>query len=71
MEEPVCECKTEECKDYMTVTDIIEHEDGSATVTFDMPSQVLAVFAKVGLEHVLKEYANKVLTDYNNLDQKD
>ena len=41
--------------DIITVDSIVEHEDGSATVSFDLSEDMVKTFAKIGLEAVLLE----------------
>lgn len=41
--------------DTITVDSIVEHEDGSATVSFDLSEDMVKTFAKIGLEAVLLE----------------
>ena len=41
--------------DTITVDSIVEHEDGSATVSFDLSEEMVKTFAKIGLEAVLLE----------------
>lgn len=41
--------------DTITVDSIVEHEDGSATVSFDLSEEMVRTFAKIGLEAVLLE----------------
>ena len=37
----------------MYVVDVQDHEDGSATITFDLPEEVQKVFVELGLKLVL------------------
>lgn len=39
----------------ITVTSVVEHEDGSATVTFDMDGDTLRKFAEIGVLKVLMD----------------
>jgi hypothetical protein len=41
-------------KDAIRVTEITDHEDGSATVQFEMSMDALKVFAEIGLLHVFE-----------------
>lgn len=43
------------------VNDIVENEDGSATITVTMDYDTLVNFARLGLLNTLKEAAEKVL----------
>jgi hypothetical protein len=45
----------------MEITKIIDNEDGSATVMFDMDWDTIRVFAKIGLLQVLTEAAQGML----------
>jgi hypothetical protein len=40
------------------VVEIIENEDGSANIQFDMSSEAILAFAKIGLLHSLTDAAN-------------
>ncbi len=48
-------------KDAIRVTEITDHEDGSATVQFEMSMDALKVFAEIGLLHVFEEHARRIL----------
>ena len=39
----------------ITVTSIVEHQDGSATVTFDMDGDTMRRFAEIGILKVLMD----------------
>lgn len=43
----------------ITVDSIIEHEDGSATISFDLNTDMVKLFARIGLETVLLESVEK------------
>jgi len=45
----------------MEVTKIIDNEDGSATVMFDMDWDAIRAFAKIGLTRVLVEAAREMI----------
>jgi hypothetical protein len=45
----------------MEITKIIDNEDGSATVMFDMDWEAIRAFAKIGLLQVLTEAAQGML----------
>jgi hypothetical protein len=45
----------------MEVTKIIDNEDGSATVMFDMDWDAVRAFAKIGLMRVLTEAAQEMI----------
>lgn len=38
---------------YLTVTDVVEHEDGGATYSFDLSENAKEELAKTGLEFIL------------------
>lgn len=40
------------------VTEVIDHEDGSCTITFDLETETLNTFARIGLLKVLTDAAN-------------
>lgn len=48
-------------KDAIKVTEITDHEDGSATIKFDMSMDALKVFAEIGLLHVFEQEAKRIL----------
>jgi hypothetical protein len=48
---------------YIEVIDMTEHDDGSATITFEMDRETTITFAKFGLLQALKDAANKVNED--------
>lgn len=39
----------------MQIVDIKDHDDGSATVTFDMSSELLRFFAEIGIRKVIMD----------------
>lgn len=45
------------------VVSMTDHEDGSATVVFDMDAESLKKFAEIGLLKVLTDHANNILKD--------
>lgn len=45
------------------VTAVTEHDDGSATIEFDLSHDALIAFARLGLQHALIEAAKKVTDD--------
>ena len=52
--------------DIITVDSIIEHEDGSATVSFDLSEEMVKTFAKIGLEAVLLESVDNFSKEQKN-----
>ena len=40
---------------YITVQDVIENDDGSATVIVDMDEKAIKVFARIGLQKTLMD----------------
>lgn len=52
--------------DTIAVDSIIEHEDGSATVSFDLSEEMVRTFAKIGLEAVLLESVNNFSKEQKN-----
>jgi len=45
------------------VVSMTDHEDGSATIVFDMDAESLKKFAEIGLLKVLTDHANNVLRE--------
>ena len=45
----------------MEITKIVDNEDGSATVMFDMDWDAVRAFAKIGLMRVLTEAAQEMI----------
>ena len=43
----------------ISVEDIIDNEDGSADYVFDIDIEMFAILARIGLEKILKEAAEK------------
>lgn len=52
--------------DTITVDSIVEHEDGSATVSFDLSEEMVKTFAKIGLEAVLLESVENFSKEQKN-----
>ena len=52
--------------DKIMVDGIVEHEDGSATVTFDLSEEMVKTFAKIGLEAVLLESVENFSKEQKN-----
>ena len=48
---------------HISVEDIVDHDDGSATITVTMDYDTLLIFARKGLLATLKESADKVLEE--------
>jgi hypothetical protein len=48
---------------HITVESITDHEDGSATVVFDMDNETLKAFAEIGLLKVLTDTAAQTIAD--------
>lgn len=46
----------------MTVKDIVEHEDGSATVTFDFDEKASSALIKYALLDILTKAAQETIT---------
>lgn len=45
------------------VDSIVDHPDGSATITVDMDMDTLKLFASIGLKKVLVDYAEKIVKE--------
>jgi hypothetical protein len=45
------------------VQEIIDHEDGGATIVLDLDAEALKAFASIGIRHVLLEAAEKAIAD--------
>lgn len=45
----------------MEIVEWKDHEDGGATVTFDLTYDEIVIFAKIGIETAIKESVEKVL----------
>ena len=45
------------------VQEIIDHEDGGATIVIDLDAEALNTFVSIGIRHVLLEAAEKVIAD--------
>jgi hypothetical protein len=52
--------------DKIMVDGIVEHEDGSATVTFELSDEMVKTFAKIGLEAVLLESVENFSKEQKN-----
>lgn len=48
------------------VINITEHEDGSASVLFDMDPELIRFFAEMGLRQALKDTIRKLQDDVKN-----
>lgn len=48
----------------ITVESVTEHDDGSATVIFNMSNEATQIFAKIGLLKVLTDSANEALSEH-------
>ena len=48
---------------YIEILETKEHEDGSATFTFEMDHETTITFAKIGLLKVLTDEAKRVLDE--------
>jgi hypothetical protein len=55
----------------MEITRIIDNEDGSATVMFDMDWDAIRAFAKIGLMQVLTEAAQSMLDQNEATDEEE
>lgn len=61
-------------KHYLAVEKVVEHEDGSATYTFDMSNETKDMFVNDGIRFVLTcaaakldiEYALEILMNYKD-----
>lgn len=47
----------------MEITKIVDNEDGSATVMFDMDWDTIRAFARIGLMRVLTEAAQEMIEE--------
>lgn len=45
----------------VTVADIVDHDDGSATIRFDIGPEALKMFATIGLQQCLIDKAREIL----------
>jgi hypothetical protein len=45
------------------VQEIIDHEDGGATIVLELDAEALKAFASIGIRHVLLEAAEKAIAD--------
>ena len=52
--------------DEIQVVKIIENDDGSATVVFDMDQELIKLFAEIGLRKVLMDSIHTVQDDIKN-----
>jgi len=43
-----------------------DNDDGSSDILFSMSNQEIMIFAKIGLEKVLLDAANKVIEEHEN-----
>lgn len=50
-------------KPHLEIISIDEHEDGSATIVFDVDKQTLRHFAGIGLLKVIKDSADTILNE--------
>jgi hypothetical protein len=50
-------------KSFIEVVSVVENEDGSMSVTFDMDQESMKAFAKIGLLKVLMDHANETLKE--------
>jgi hypothetical protein len=48
------------------VSSIEDHEDGSATISFDIGIDALKVFASIGLQQVLLEKAKEIVDGHSD-----
>ena len=48
------------------VLEIIDHDDGSATISFDMGIEALKVFAAIGLQQCLIDKAKEILDGHSD-----
>lgn len=55
----------------MEITKIVDNEDGSATVMFDMDWDAIRAFAKIGLMQVLTEAAQGMLDQNEVTDEEE
>ena len=47
----------------LEVIEIVDHADGSATITFDMDRETLLTFAKFGILQTLTDAATKMIKE--------
>ena len=48
------------------IISVTDNPDGSSDMIFNISNNALMVFAKIGLEKVLLDEANKVIEEYEN-----
>ena len=49
----------------MNILDLVEQEDGSAIVTFDLTAEEVFLFAKEGILSALTRSAERIIKDHN------
>lgn len=50
----------------VTVEKIVDHPDGTATITFDMSLEALKVFAAIGLQQLLIDKAKEITNGHTD-----
>ena len=55
-----------ERKMMIKIISVTDNPDGSSDMIFNISNNALMVFAKIGLEKVLLDEANKVIEEYEN-----
>lgn len=55
----------------LDIVEIIDNDDGSCTVTFDMDQETLKIFAGIGINKVLLDSADKVIKENSNITEED
>lgn len=54
----------------IVVESITDHDDGSATVVFNMSNEAMKIFANIGILKVLVDSATKAIDEYGvNVDE--
>lgn len=52
----------------INVEKIVDHPDGTATITFDVSLEALKVFAAIGLHQLLIEKAKEILDGHSDVE---
>jgi hypothetical protein len=50
----------------MTVTDMVDNEDGSCTIEFEMSYENMKIFAEIGMKKVLIDSANRTISEFED-----
>ena len=53
---------------YIKVDDMVDHDDGSATISISMDQKSMKMFAEIGILKILTDESTRIISDNNEFD---